>query len=82
MTAYPDDAYVTCAACMYFDNMSRFAEMKERLLKQGVLVLMATAFQKFSNLGDGAFELQEEERPLVTICIKGSKGALGRLIDI
>jgi hypothetical protein len=80
MTTYPNDVYVTNAACMHLDKMSRIPEMKERLLKEGVVIRMAVAFQTFSNL-DEELEFNEDDRPCVRRIIKHSKRALGRLIS-
>jgi hypothetical protein len=81
MAAYPDDVYVTKAACDYFYYISRFPKVKERLLKQGVFARMAAAFQLFSNF-DGALEFDEEDTPRVKSIIKYSQQVMGRLIDL
>jgi hypothetical protein len=82
MAAYPDVVCVIDAACDFFDEISRFPEVKERLLNQGVFARMAAEFQLFSNF-DGALEFDEEDTPRVkSIIIKYSQQVMGRLIDL
>jgi hypothetical protein len=81
MATYPDDAYVTVSACAYLVSISRFPEVKERFLKQGVFARMAAAFQLFSNF-DGAVEFDEEDTPRVKRIIKSSQQVMGRLMEI
>jgi hypothetical protein len=81
MATYPNDVYMIDVACDYLDDISRLPEVKERLLKQGVLAHMTAAFQWFSNL-DGALELDEEDRLRVEHIVKHSRQVLGRLIAI
>jgi hypothetical protein len=81
MAAYADVVCVIDAACVYFDKISRFPEVKERFLKQGVFARMAAAFQLFSNF-DGALEFDEEDIPRVKSIIKYSQQVMGRLMEI
>jgi hypothetical protein len=81
MATYPDDDYVTDSACDYLVSISRFPEVKERLLKQGVFARMAAAFQLFSTF-DGALEFDEGDTPRVKRIIKHSQQVMVRLIDL
>jgi hypothetical protein len=81
MAAYPDNVYVIDVACDFFDEISRFPEVKEGLLKQGVFARMAAAFQLFSNF-DGALEFDEEDTPRVKSIIKYSQQVMVRLMEV
>jgi hypothetical protein len=80
MASYCDDDSKIAMACQYFTMVCSAPKVKDRLRKQGLLVLLAAALQKYSNW-DRKVARNEDDTHSSTSIVEDCKATLAQLVN-